>query len=959
MTIRGFTHDLVFLVPVCKDEPNPLLCPHRMSDPDPTIPTAEPSSGGAGSPPLTQSAMDLTDTEMHGALAPGTSGSAGTASRGWQPPTVEELQKMLPQYEVQLFLARGGMGAVYKGCQKSLDRVVAIKVLPPGIEDEDVHYGERFKQEARAMAKFKHPGIVAVHDAGETPSGLLYFIMEFIDGTDVAQLVAAQRKLPVAQALSITAQVCDALAYAHGRGIVHRDIKPSNIMIEADGTVKVADFGLAKVVAQESAALTRSDMSLGTPDFIAPESMIPGLKVDARADLYAVGVMLYQMLTGRIPRGRFRLPSGIVPEIDPGLDDIVDKAMQTDREQRYTSATEMKAAIEAVLRSTASTESAAQTSAAPVRNEELSVAVAEQPVIAGKSFRTLLAIAAGVVIVAGAALIFTRPGKPALSDVTKSPLSALEPGAIKLWDSEQAVPKEKAVRWENGAVVLGDNNDKGQLFYSEPRSRDAIIRAEIRANPDSEFAQLRLRYNWTQGNGDFYRLQLYQGMVSLSVSVLGKGKELQSWPLPRAYGPGEWARLELRAVGDELTVSLDGQALGTMHDTSLFQPGSIGIAANRNGYFRNVVYVPLDKSTKTVATGKVIDLLKLVDVKRDAILSEWSIAPEGGVRSKPSKAAGRLEFPYAPPAEYDFEIDFTVEEGNSGHVNQIIAVPGHWFMWTMLPPPAFGPDLDGIKLGTKGRTEGVGSLFRLKPGDRHRSVVEVRKDSVRALVDGHEIVRFTGDFKRLSDPWEFFKLRDTKHIGVGTFSDVGLLVHKATVREISGAGSPDKAAAIPPSGWTPVDLKDKGWIAEGAGFTTDQPIRGLNFLPDGTRDAAARITYTLRDATGLQITARGRMKDGKYEKYVVEEEKGTLQIGRMLSDGLVKPLQKLPYPPSITHDGEHTLEIRIEGDTLTATLNGKLTVITQDNTLPEGSWALVLKKGILVTKLEVQTPKTK
>ena len=384
-----------------------------MSDPDPTIPNAKPSSGGAEFSPLGQNEIDLTDTQMQEALAPGTRSAAPTVLRGWQAPTVEELQRVLPQYEVQQFLARGGMGAVYKGTQRSLDRCVAIKILPPGIEDEDVHYGERFKQEARAMAKFKHPGIVAVYDAGETPDGLLYFIMEFIEGTDVAQLVAAQGRLPVAQALSITTHICDALAYAHSRGVVHRDIKPANIMLEADGAVKVADFGLAKVVAQESAALTRSDMSLGTPDFIAPESMLPGLKVDARADLYAVGVMLYQMLTGRIPRGRFQLPSGVRPEIDPRLDAIVDKAMQPDREQRYASATELKADLERVMQSGAHP---------PVRDEPAAGKAATRAK-AGRSYRTPLIIAVLTIACAAGGLFIWKGGSSRANNPAKAQAS--------------------------------------------------------------------------------------------------------------------------------------------------------------------------------------------------------------------------------------------------------------------------------------------------------------------------------------------------------------------------------------------------------------------------------------------------------------------------------------------------------------------------------------------------------
>ncbi|MBP7951535.1 MAG: serine/threonine protein kinase [Verrucomicrobiales bacterium] len=273
--------------------------------------------------------------------------AATSPSPPWQPPAVGELQAQLPQYEITDFVARGGMGAVYKGTQKTLDRVVAIKVLPPDIGHDDLHYADRFKQEAKAMARLPHPGIVTVHDAGETASGLLYFVMEFIEGTDLARLLESEGKVAPRRALAITGAVLDALAFAHEEGIIHRDLKPSNIMLDTRGRVKVVDFGLAKVVTRESGCFTRSDLALGTADFIAPEAKTPGVKTDARADVYAVGVMLYQMLTGEVPRGSFDAPSGVVERMDPRLDAIVLRAMKTDPGKRYASAAEMQAAIEA------------------------------------------------------------------------------------------------------------------------------------------------------------------------------------------------------------------------------------------------------------------------------------------------------------------------------------------------------------------------------------------------------------------------------------------------------------------------------------------------------------------------------------------------------------------------------------------------------------------------------------
>ena len=147
----------------------------------------------------------------------------------WEPPAPADLEAMLPGYTVEKLIGQGGMGAVYKGVQTNLDRPVAIKILPADIEKEDPTYDERFRNEAKLMARLLHPAIVTVFDFGETPDGQLYFVMEYIDGTDIHQMISSQGKLSAEHALSITAHVCDALAAAYALGIVHRDIKPANV----------------------------------------------------------------------------------------------------------------------------------------------------------------------------------------------------------------------------------------------------------------------------------------------------------------------------------------------------------------------------------------------------------------------------------------------------------------------------------------------------------------------------------------------------------------------------------------------------------------------------------------------------------------------------------------------------------------------------------------------------------
>ena len=162
------------------------------------------------------------------------------------------------------------------------------------------------------------------------------------------KMLTASGSLTPKQALSITMRVCDALACAHDHGVIHRDIKPSNIMVDGTGAVKVADFGLAKIATDDASLVTGSHTSIGTPNFIAPEAMSGMGHVDHRADLYAVGVMLYQMLTGELPRGRFDLPSIHTPGLDARFDTVVDRAMQKNPEKRYSTAIEMRTDLERI-----------------------------------------------------------------------------------------------------------------------------------------------------------------------------------------------------------------------------------------------------------------------------------------------------------------------------------------------------------------------------------------------------------------------------------------------------------------------------------------------------------------------------------------------------------------------------------------------------------------------------------
>jgi serine/threonine protein kinase len=261
------------------------------------------------------------------------------------------------------------MGAVYKARQKSLDRHVALKLLRPGL-DADPSFAERFTREARALAQLNHPGIVTLYEFGRTPGGLFFILMEFVDGLNLRQLLAAGRLSP-REALAIIPPLCDALQYAHDRGLVHRDIKPENILIDRLGRVKIADFGLAKLAAGTEASstpapgsladhwslsishsgLTETGKVIGTPEYMSPEQRAHPDTVDHRADIYALGVVLYQMLTGELPDTKQLQPPSHRVQLDIRLDQIVLRALEANPALRYTAASELKTQIETVASS--------------------------------------------------------------------------------------------------------------------------------------------------------------------------------------------------------------------------------------------------------------------------------------------------------------------------------------------------------------------------------------------------------------------------------------------------------------------------------------------------------------------------------------------------------------------------------------------------------------------------------
>jgi serine/threonine protein kinase len=265
-------------------------------------------------------------------------------------PTTEEIAAAFPELEVLEIIGQGGMGVVFKARQPRLDRLVALKILPPALAVQP-GFSERFTREARVLAKLAHPHIVTVYDFGES-AGFFYLIMEFVNGVNLR--AAMQSGVTPEQALLLVPPICQALQFAHDHGVLHRDIKPENILLDTNGSPKLADFGIAKLAGEEAmkSGLTATGATLGTAAYMAPEQIERPAAVDHRADIYSLGVVLYEMLTGELPLGRFSAPSEKAA-VDRGVDEVVLRALEKERERRQQSATEMKSEVEGARAHTA------------------------------------------------------------------------------------------------------------------------------------------------------------------------------------------------------------------------------------------------------------------------------------------------------------------------------------------------------------------------------------------------------------------------------------------------------------------------------------------------------------------------------------------------------------------------------------------------------------------------------
>jgi serine/threonine-protein kinase len=257
-----------------------------------------------------------------------------------------ETVRKIGGYEIIRPIGAGGIAEIFLARQPSLDRTVAVKILSPRVMD-DPEIKRRFDREALTIAKLHHPNIIHVIDRG-VEDGRFYFVMDYVDG-DNLKVLASKRKLTVPERCDLVVQTLKALDYAHKNGVIHRDIKPANILVDTEMNVHVADFGIAQIVDPEHGENTSTSVIMGTPAYMSPEQKVSSAKVDQTTDLYSVGVVLYELLTGEKPQGRFRPASSYSIDIPAGLDDVINNALSQHPVDRFQTAVEFKDAILASL----------------------------------------------------------------------------------------------------------------------------------------------------------------------------------------------------------------------------------------------------------------------------------------------------------------------------------------------------------------------------------------------------------------------------------------------------------------------------------------------------------------------------------------------------------------------------------------------------------------------------------
>lgn len=505
----------------------------------------------------------------------------------------------IPGYELLEVLGRGGMGEVWRARQASLGRSVAVKILPPKLA-KDAEFVARFDKEATALASLSHPHITQIIDRG-VAGDHYFFVMEFVNGRSLRDVINFARP-PPETCLRMTLEICRAIEHAHNKQIIHRDLKPENILLNEQGHVKVADFGLAGMRgSRQNIDLTATSVAMGTVNYMAPEQRRDAKHVDHRADLYSLGVLAYELFTGELPMGRFKLPSEKVPGVDPRLDDVIAQLLEAEPNDRPSTAQDVIARLEPLVNA----------SGAPSRSpsgvdthREAPRTSSSGPFVPGQGQGTVWKVAVGVLIglalfVAGMKLLPNAPSPEAKPK--RLPLPAwYHDTEGDLFSTGQEGPTSVALDFEpEGTFEL---NAHAGLWKLEDGALSAVQYGDALAN--SALPRLVPR---TYVSRRYYLADDFEAEVDMQL------EELSSEFPPLASDAQRFGELSFRIKDVQVSVfAIPGVGMRLMW--RYFTPDNVEVAGNSARDLENMI-----EDEMRVLPGRFRAKLKLTKVKGDMI----------------------------------------------------------------------------------------------------------------------------------------------------------------------------------------------------------------------------------------------------------------------------------------------------------------------------------------------------